>query len=115
MIKNASFNSLVFRNLYLSLPMAYRWIAIGGTLDILLTGVILSLGGYEANPIANAILMQYGFAGMVIFKYFVIALVIIGCEIVARHELKSAGRLAVVLIVIHFSPVIWSTGLLVSL
>ncbi len=96
----------------LRLPSYYGWIILAGTLDILLTTVVLSLGGSEANPIASAIIYTCGLSGMVAYKYFIVGLVILGCEIVARTRMSAARRLAQILIVIHFTPVIWSSGLL---
>ncbi|MEM9347609.1 MAG: DUF5658 family protein [Planctomycetota bacterium] len=91
---------------------AYIWIIIGASLDILFTGIILAKGGQEANPIANAVLITFGFTGMVAFKYMTVLLILVGCEFVSRHSARKGRRLAITLIVIHFAPVFWSTYLL---
>jgi len=96
----------------LALPSRYAWIILGGTLDILLTTVILALGGQEANPLANAILLSYGMFGMIVYKYILVGAVILGCEYIARKQINTAKRLAAILIAIHFAPVVWSTSLL---
>ncbi|MEM7692008.1 MAG: DUF5658 family protein [Pseudomonadota bacterium] len=92
---------------------AYIWIILAATLDILLTGIILSGGGKEINPLANAVLATYGFTGMVIFKYIVVFFILLGCEYVTRHNKRKGRLLSVALIIIHFAPVLWSTGLLI--
>ena len=97
------------------MPTSCWWIIIAGTLDILLTTVMLSLGGSEANPIAAAVIESYGLIGMVVYKYFVVGLVIFGCEYVYRYQVNTARRLAGILIAIHFAPVLWSSGLLISM
>ena len=99
----------------LSLPQRYCWLVIGGTLDIVLTMFILSLGGQEANPLAEAMLITHGPTGMIAYKYLLILLAIIGCEFVARRKLNIARVLSTILILIHFAPVVWSCGLLISL
>ncbi|MEM9386632.1 MAG: DUF5658 family protein [Pseudomonadota bacterium] len=99
----------------LRLPIAYACLIAVGTFDILFTTIILSLGGAEANPIAAAVIEQYGLAGLVAFKYLVIAVVILGCEFVASARIETARRLALVVVAITAAPVVWSTGLLIKL
>jgi hypothetical protein len=91
----------------LRLPSCHLWIIAVGTLDILITMIILSLGGFEANPIAAAIIADYGLAGMVVYKYFCIALLIFGCEFVARTRIDTARRLAMLVVAISAAPVVW--------
>jgi hypothetical protein len=97
----------------LRFPSLYAAIVAAGSLDVWLTGILLALGGQEANPFANAVLQTHGFAGMVFFKYLVVGLVILGCEFVADHNLRKARKLAITLVVIHALPLPWSTGLLI--
>lgn len=96
----------------LRFPKLYALIVLAGTLDVWLTGILLAFGAQEANPLADAVLQSYGFPGMVIFKYLVVGLVLLGCEFVADHNLRKAKILAIILVVIHASPLPWSTGLL---
>jgi hypothetical protein len=96
----------------LRFPSLYAAIIVASSLDILLTAILLALGGQEANPLANAILQAHGFPGMVVFKYLVVGLVILACEFVADRDLRTARGLAVTLIAIKASPVVWSSGLL---
>lgn len=93
-------------------PRLYIATVVAGTLDVWLTGILLALGGQEANPLADAVLQAYGFGGMAVFKYLVMGLVILGCEFVADHDRRKARKLAVALVVIHALPLPWSTGLL---
>ncbi|MEM9108744.1 MAG: DUF5658 family protein [Planctomycetota bacterium] len=93
---------------------AYTWIVVAASLDILLTGIILANGGQEINPIANLVLMSQGFTGMVMFKYIAVFFIILGCEFVTRHNMRKGQRLAIALIAIHFTPVFWSTSLILS-
>ncbi|MEM1210687.1 MAG: DUF5658 family protein [Planctomycetota bacterium] len=92
----------------------YVWVIVGATLDVLLTGVVLAVGGREVNPIAHAVLAAHGFTGMVIFKYVAVFCVLLGCEFVTRYNPRTGRRLCAALIAIHFAPVVWSTGLLIN-
>ncbi|MEM9882013.1 MAG: DUF5658 family protein [Planctomycetota bacterium] len=100
-------------NRSLKFPWLYTAIIAAGTLDVLLTGILLALGGREINPLAAAILEHYGFAGMVVFKYLIVGLVILMCDFVADRDWRKARVLAIALIGIKASPVIWSSGLLI--
>ena len=99
----------------LRLPNCYVWLIAVGTLDILFTTIILSLGGSEANPIAAAVITAYGLPGMVVFKYFAMALLIFGCEYVACTRIHTARRLALLVVAISAAPVVWSSGLLLTI
>ena len=101
-----------FRAPSLAMPVCYLLIIGGGSLDLLLTDVILSLGGREANPLANVALQRFGMTGMAAYKCLVTALIILGCEYTARRRLRTGRRLAHALIAINFAPVVWSTSLL---
>jgi hypothetical protein len=96
----------------LRFPSLYAAIIVAGTLDVWLTGVLLALGGQEANPLANAALQAHGFGGMVLFKYLAVGLVILACEFVASRDRRTARNLALVLIAIHAAPLPWSAALL---
>jgi hypothetical protein len=96
----------------LRFPALYGAIIIASSLDVLLTGILLALGGEEANPLADAILRAHGFSGMVVFKYLVVGWVILSCEFVADRNHRKGQTLAVALVTIKASPVVWSGGLL---
>ena len=96
----------------LRFPWLYSAIIVAGSLDVLLTGILLSLGGREGNPLADAVLQTHGFGGMVVFKYLIVGLVILACDFVAEREQRKARRLAIALVVIHALPLPWSTALI---
>jgi hypothetical protein len=99
----------------LHLPNCYIWLITVGTLDIFFTTIILSLGGSEANPIAAAVITAHGLPGMVLFKYVSIGLIVLGCEYIARTRVHTARHLALLVVAISAAPVIWSSGLLVTI
>lgn len=96
----------------LKFPALYTAIVAAGSIDVCLTGLLLALGGQEANPFADAVLKAFGFTGMVVFKYLAMGTVILACEFVADHGRRRARRLAVTLVGIHFVPLPWSAFLL---
>ena len=98
----------------LRFPTLYGAIVAAGSLDIWLTGILLALGGREANPLAAAVLDTYGFTGMVVFKYLVVATLILACEFVASRDRRKARGLALVLVALHAAPLPWSAGLIAT-
>ena len=74
----------------LHLPVAYAGYVAVSALDAICTGLILLLGGMEANPIAAAVLTHHGFRGMMLFKFALVTFVIVLCEQIVRHRPKAA-------------------------
>ncbi|MEM9282977.1 MAG: DUF5658 family protein, partial [Verrucomicrobiota bacterium] len=109
--------SVAMRKLSITRPrisFLYGGILLAGSIDLLLTTIILGLGGQEVNPLANSVLQAHGLVGLVVFKNFMMGLVILGCDLVASHDRRVARKLAVALIAIHAAPLPWSTGLLIQ-
>ena len=67
-------------------PNFYMWLVFVSALDVILTRVILFFGGTEVNPIADWILGEFGRIGMSVFKFMIVAIVIICCEIIGRRS-----------------------------
>ena len=82
-------------------------------LDVMLTWVILHLGGREANGAAAFIIGRFGLPGMVIFKFGLVAFVIALCEAVGRRSPAAGERLAVWAIALTCVPVILA-GILIA-
>ncbi len=97
---------------------AYVWIVFLSSMDVMLTYVILRLGGREVNPVAMYVikfwddLMHLGMAGATVFKFALVVFTIVICEIVGRRSLRKGRRLVRALIVISAVPVVWSLALL---
>jgi hypothetical protein len=72
----------------------YTWFVLVSALDVMLTWVVLHAGGREANALADAVLRNYGLGGMVAFKFALVALVIVICEVVGRRSIDTGRRLA---------------------
>lgn len=93
-------------------PNLYLWLVFLSALDVMLTRVILYFGGTEVNPLANWIISQWGQMGMSLFKFAIVAFVIIICEYTSRMDFVMAYRLALAGCIITALPVIWSSGLI---
>ncbi len=70
--------------------------------------MILTLGGVEVNPIAEAVLGRYGFAGMVAYKFALITLVIVFCEHIGRLRPRAAKAVVGFGIGVTCVPVLWA-------
>jgi hypothetical protein len=93
-------------------PNGYVWFVFLSALDIMLTWVILHVGGREANTLADAIIRHHGLPGLVIFKFLLVIVVILICEHVGRTRYESARVLLSVGIMITCLPVVLALLLL---
>jgi hypothetical protein len=94
-------------------PSAYVWLVFASTLDVILTYLVLYYWeGFEANPIAAAVIAQKGFVWAIAFKFALIVLSILMCELVGRLRDRDGKRLAVLCVVIAALPVVYTLTLL---
>ena len=94
-------------------PGLYGWLLAMSVLDVLITYTILRLGGREANLLAAWVLQQADIAGMVVYKFVIIAGVVMLCELVGRQAFQTGRKLAVVLVLLSTVPVAWGGFLIV--
>lgn len=87
---------------------AYLWFVLVSALDIVFTWTILSLGGKEVNVIADAVIAHTGFSGMMIYKFCLVLLVVVICEVVGRRRLALGRFLASWSVAITAVPVVLS-------
>ncbi|MBB6430583.1 DUF5658 family protein [Algisphaera agarilytica] len=90
----------------LQLPRAYLSYVGLSAMDGLCTGAILALGGWEVNPIANAVLARFGFPGMIVFKFFIVAMVILMCEKIVREKPRAGRAVMAIAIAATMVPVL---------
>jgi len=103
----------VFSNKPMMFPNAYAWLLLFSAMDIMLTWVILSRpDGREVNPIADAIIANYGLTGAIVFKFALVLVFILVCEVVGRLRVSSGRILSRFGIAIAAFPVVWSLYLL---
>jgi len=98
-------------------PNVYVWYVFLATLDVILTGVILSElfseidvyaepRGSEVNPLADWIIRVGGMPGVAAFKFALVFLVLCICEIVGRRRAETGRRLAQWAVALSAIPVI---------
>lgn len=106
------------RSHFLSLPQMrypgeYVWLVFVSTLDLILTMLVLFVWeGFEANPIAAGVMMTFGYQWAIVFKYAIVVLVVIFCEVIGRRDNKSGITLARGAVIISAIPVIYTLILL---
>ncbi len=94
---------------------------ISNMADVLMTFLLLWYGSrgvtptqfYESNPIAAYFFVRWNMAGMVFFKFVIVAFVCVISQIIARQQVETARRLLNVATAITAAVVIYSLVLLV--
>jgi hypothetical protein len=80
-------------NRQLPLQSETSWFILVNVLDIVLTNVLMQRGAIEANPIANLVLAQFGFTGMIVFKLASVAFVCLVAQLIALKSVTKAKGL----------------------
>lgn len=92
-------------------PKAYSTFVALAALDVVLTAVILRLGGNEVNAIAAWVIEkarsieESGYTGMTFFKFATVLFVLVACEIVGRQRETLGRTLAQCAVVLNIVPV----------
>jgi hypothetical protein len=86
-------------------PSHYRWFVGLAAADVVLTALILAMGGTEANVVAQAILASVGILGMVLLKGASVGVVLGVCEFVSRRSRPTGRRLAEAAVALSTVPV----------
>ena len=96
-------------------PTPYTWLILFSTLDVMLTKIILEWGGepgidssLEINPIARMVIDSWGMMGASVFKFSLVTLVIIICEVVGNAKQRTGLVLSWTSVAIAAFPVVWS-------
>lgn len=72
-------------------PDLYVWFIFLAILDAVCTAVILGLDGREENALAAWIIHHGGYAAVVIYKFVLVSVVLVICEVLGRRR-GSLGR-----------------------
>src|SRR5260370_32741160 len=79
--------------------------------DLCITSSLLQHGGgafYEGNPIANAWLNSYGWAGLIVFKAIAMSIVIGTCAFISLSRPRTGGLVLVFACTIVAAVVLYS-------
>lgn len=91
----------------------YKWFVLISAFDVILTWLILLLGGSEVNILADAVISHAGLKGVLIYKFCLVILVVVVCEVVGRRRPRIGRNLARFAVVITALPVILSIAQLI--
>jgi hypothetical protein len=80
--------------------------------DLFLTGYIFRHGGEEVNPVGVHVMQRYGMEGFALFKFGMVALIIITVEVVYRMRPSRARALMNGANLIYFGVILWECVLL---
>lgn len=86
-------------------PSLYCWTVFAGAMDVMMTYVVLYVGGYEANALAASALEAAGLWGLIALKFTMLALVLAICEYVGRKRASTGVLLARAAIALNVLPV----------
>ena len=93
-------------------PNAYVWLVFVSAMDVIMTRIVLAYGGSEVNPVAELVIRGGGLWGLIVFKFAIIAGVIILCEIIGRHKYRTGKRLSIFGVIVSAIPSLWAFILL---
>ena len=86
-------------------PREYPWLVLFASLDVMLTWLILAIGGIEVNPVAQHFIRWGGLWGMLVLKFGVLALVLLICEFIGRRREVTGRSLARAAVGLNCLPV----------
>lgn len=89
-------------------PIAYTWLVLAASLDIIMTYLMLNLGAIEVNIVADHAIRAAGLWGLIALKFTVIAGVLWICEYVGRRRRSAARSLVSAGVALNFLPVVFS-------
>lgn len=74
--------------------------------DLVTTGIGLTMGLHEGNPLMNRLLAAYGFDALVVYKVLVVVLVTLGITYLMRqHQRVAAATLVLCSLLVGFAVV----------
>lgn len=86
-------------------PTPYVWCVFFAAMDIMVTWIVLHMGGREVNGVAAWLIHRFGLWGIVVFKFVIIMAVIAICEFIGRRRPVLGKRLAEWAVALNVVPV----------
>lgn len=108
---------LLWQAFFRDLPLQSEtcWFLLAGMMDFFMTIVVLRLGAFESNPIANFFLDRWGQDGMLLLKLLTMTVVLVVVQIIARKNLATARRVLILGTLAVAGVVIYTLILIVGL
>ena len=72
----------------------YPWYILLASLDIILTWVVLTMGGHEMNGVAQWALGLGGLNGIIALKFATVTVVVVICETIGLRNQRAGRRMA---------------------
>ena len=85
-------------------PRHYLLYILLAAVDVLVTASILNGGGREINALAAQVIEWFGGMGMTLYKFTLVAIVLVICEVVARSKPRLGRGLAVTAVLVSLVP-----------
>lgn len=82
--------------------------------DLFLTGWIFRHNGNEANGIAVYILRNFGLIGFVIYKFFLVVIVVLSCEGISVQSIRKSRIVITAGCLVYLFIVFWECFLIVT-
>ena len=96
-------------------PKLEQILVFVAALDVMLTHLILRLGGVEANPVAMRIFERGGTLGISLYKFALLALVVFLVESIGARRVNTGRMLVKAAIGINMLPIVVALIILPSL
>lgn len=90
----------------------YSGFLLLNTFDLFLTGYIFRHGGREVNPVGVAVMERFGLGGFALFKYSLVAVVVLAVEVLYRLKPSVARRVMNGGNLVYFGVIVWECVLL---
>ena len=87
-------------------PNAYTWYVLMAAMDIMCTWIILHTGGSELNALADWVIQRYDLPGVVSYKFGLVVMVVLICELAGRRNRQTGLKLACWAVAITAFPVV---------
>ncbi len=88
-------------------PNMYAWYILISSLDVMCTWVLLwHFGGQEVNSVARYVLEEWDLIGIVVYKFTLVVVVILICEVVGRQRYDLGRRVSRLGVIVTCFPVI---------
>jgi len=87
-------------------PNIYVWYIFLAALDLMLTWIVLHLDGLELNPLADLVIQHGGLPATVVYKFALVLVVVLVCEIAGQHSESLGRRLAGWAVAVTAVPVV---------
>jgi len=87
-------------------PGAYLGFVLLSALDVALTWCVLILGGIELNYLAGAVIVYWDKSGLLVYKFCLVTLVIVCCEVIGRARHTTGRRLSRFAVAISAVPIV---------